>query len=241
MRLTWRRSVRAEDRFEAWLAQQRQKQVLESRVTAPGPCPDARFLRDLARKANRISLSDPKVDHAASCPKCMNKLLALREELHSHRQTLVLAFAAASCLVVAAGLISVVRHRVRKPVFVANTMIVSESVNLWDAATLRGQRPSPLQSVLLPASLVRVKIVLPRFSPPGQYEVAVTRDQAGNDVQAHDTVTATSSGGREVVSVDLDLRKAAAGPYFLSTTHEQDQASYYYPLQIKKAASNDAD
>ncbi|MGC2401989.1 MAG: hypothetical protein WA510_19485 [Acidobacteriaceae bacterium] len=111
--------------------------------------------------------------------------------------------------------------------------VVSETVNLWDAGTLRGQRPSPLQSVLLPASLVRVKIVLPRFSPPGQYVVAVTRDQAGNDVQAHDTVTATSNDGREDLSVELDLRKAAAGPYFLSTTHEQDQASYYYPLQIK--------
>ena len=39
MRLTWRRSGRAEDRFETWLAQQRQKQVLESGVTAPGSLP----------------------------------------------------------------------------------------------------------------------------------------------------------------------------------------------------------
>ena len=179
MRLTWRRSVRAEDRFETWLAQQHQKQVLESGVTAPGPCPDEAFLRDLARKASRISLSDPRVDHAASCPKCMNRLLALREEIHSRRQKLVLAFAAASCLVVAVALISMVRDKVRKPPFEANTAVVSETVNLWDAGTLRGQQPSPLQSVSLPATLVRVKIVLPRFSAPGQYEVAVTRDQAG--------------------------------------------------------------
>jgi hypothetical protein len=61
--------------------------------------------------------------------------------------------------------------------------VVSETVNLLDAGTLRGQQPSPLQSVSLPASLVRVKIVLPRFNAPGRYEVAVTRDQAGNDVQ----------------------------------------------------------
>jgi hypothetical protein len=233
MRLTWRRSVRAEDRFETWLAQRYQKEVLELGVTAPGPCPDEAFLRDLARKASRISLSDPRVGHAASCPKCMNRLLAFREENHSRRQKLVLALAAASCLVITAALISMARDNVRRPVFEANTTVVPETVNLWDAGTLRGQRPSPLQSVLLPPSLVRVKIVLPRFSPPGQYEVAVTRDQAGNDVQAHNTVTATSNGNREEVSVDLDLRKAAAGPYFLSTTHEQDQASYYYPLQIK--------
>jgi len=233
MRLTWRRSVRAEDRFETWLAQRYQKEVLESGVTAPGPCPDEAFLRDLARKASRISLSDPRVDHAASCPKCMSRLLAFREEDHSRRQKVVLALAAASCLVIAAALISMARDKVRRPVFEANTTVVPETVNLWDAGTLRGQQTSPLQSVSLPATLVRVKIVLPRFSAPGQYEVAVTRDQAGNDVQAHNTATASSSGNRQELSVDLDLRKAEAGPYFLSTTHEQDQASYYYPLQIK--------
>ena len=124
MRLTWRRSVRAEDRFETWLAQRYQKQVLESGVTAPGPCPDEAFLRDLARKASRISLSDPRVDHAASCPKCMNRLLAFREENHSRRQKLVLALAAASCLVVAAALISMARDKVRRPVFEANTTVV---------------------------------------------------------------------------------------------------------------------
>jgi hypothetical protein len=163
----------------------------------------------------------------------MNRLLAFREEIRSRRQKLVLALAAASCLVVAAALISMARDKVRKPVFEANTTVVPETVNLWDAGTLRGQQTSPLQSVSLPATLVRVKIVLPRFSGPGQYEVAVTRDQAGNDVQAHGTVTATNNGGREELSVDFNLRKAEAGPYFLSTTHDQDQASYYYPLQIK--------
>jgi hypothetical protein len=128
---------------------------------------------------------------------------------------------------------SINRGKVRERSSEANMAVVSETLNLWDAGTLRGQQPSALQSVSLPATLVRVKIVLPRFSPPGQYEVAVTRDQAGSDVQAHDTATASSSGNRQELSVDLDLRKAEAGPYFLSTTHEQDQASYYYPLQIK--------
>jgi hypothetical protein len=163
----------------------------------------------------------------------MNRLIALREESHSRRQKLVLACAAATCFVVAVALISMHRGRVHETSSEANMAVVSENVNLWDAGTLRGQQPSPLQSISLPASLVRVKIVLPRLSEPGRYDVAVTRDQAGNDVQAHDAVTATSKSGRKELSVDLDLRKAAAGLYFLSTTHEQDQASYYYPLQIK--------
>jgi hypothetical protein len=33
--------------------------------------------------------------------------------------------------------------------------------------------------------------------------------------------------------VDLDLRSARAGAYFLSTK-QQDQAAYYYPLLIKE-------
>jgi hypothetical protein len=85
----------------------------------------------------------------------------------------------------------------------------------------------------LPAALVKVTIILPRFSRPGQYMVAVTHDQSVNDPLAHGAAAANGGGDREEVSVDLDLRKSQPGAYFLSTTHEQDQASYYYPLQIK--------
>jgi hypothetical protein len=65
------------------------------------------------------------------------------------------------------------------------------------------------------------------------YLVAVTRDRTGNDLLAHDSATAIATGDRKKVSIDLDLRNSQPGSYFLSTTHEQDQASYYYPLQIK--------
>ena len=232
MRLTWRRAGRAEDRFEKWLAKQHQEALLDSGVTAPGPCPDEAFLRDLAHKSNRISLTDPRVHHAASCNKCLARLKGIREEIHSSRERLVITLAAATCLVAVVAL--TVINRVRQRSSEVSVTTVFETVNLWDAGTLRGQEPGPLQSVSLPAGLVRVKIVLPRFSESGRYEVAVTRDQAGNAVQAHGIATAaTDNEGREELSVDLDLRNAEKGPYFLSTTHEQDQASYYYPLEIK--------
>ena len=32
----------------------------------------------LARRSKSIALSDPRVDHAGTCPNCMNRLLALR-------------------------------------------------------------------------------------------------------------------------------------------------------------------
>lgn len=232
MRLSWRRSSRAEDRFEAWVTESHQKWVLAGGTTPVGPCPDEAFLRDLARKSRRIKLSDPRVDHAATCPTCLNQLLGFRQEIHSCRRTFTVAGLVTACLVIAA-IIAVARYEVQRQSPAANMAIVSQTVNLWDVGTFRGEQPGQMQSVSLPAARVKLKIVLPRFSPPGQYLVAVTRNQSGNGVMAEGSAPALASGDKEAVSVDLDLREAKSGQYFLSTTHEQDQASYYYPLQIK--------
>lgn len=232
MRLSWRRSSRAEDRFEAWVTESHQKWVLAGGTTPVGPCPGEAFLRDLARKSRRIKLSDPRVDHAATCPTCLNQLLGFRQEIRSSRRKSAVAGLVTACLVIAA-IIAVARYEVQRQSPASNMAIVSETVNLWDVGTFRGVQPDQLQSVSLPAARVRLKIILPRFSPPGQYLVAVTRDQTGNGVMAEGSAAALASGDKEVVAVDLDLRNAKSGRYFLSTTHEQDQASYYYPLQIR--------
>jgi hypothetical protein len=135
--------------------------------------------------------------------------------------------------VIGAVVITVASYEMHRQLPSANLAVVSEAVNLWDAGTIRGNQPGSLKSVFLPAAVVRVTIILPRFSPPGQYSVAVTQDQNGNGVVAQRSAPATISGDHESVSVELDLRAAKAGAYFLATTHDQDQASYYYPLQIK--------
>ena len=106
-------------------------------------------------------------------------------------------------------------------------------MNLLNAGTFRGDQPRPLQSVTLPAAFVKVTVILPRYSDPGRYMVAVMRDQTGKELIAQGSAVATKNGEKEVVTVDLDLRNAHSGAYFLSTTHEQEKASYYYPLQIK--------
>jgi len=231
MRLSWSRPSRAEDRFESWLAQRHEERVLAGETTPTGPCPDDAFLRDLARRAMRIELSDPRIDHAANCPTCLSRLKVFRQENRSRKLALVTAVAV--CSVIAAVVIMVARHGMHPELPSANLAAVSETINLWDAGTIRGTQPGSLQSVSLPAALVRLTVILPRFSPPGQYALAVTQDQNGNGVVAQRTAPATANGDHESVSVELDLRSAKAGAYFLATTHEQDQASYYYPLQIK--------
>ena len=233
MRLSWSWPSRAEDRFESWLAQSHEERVLAGETTPVGPCPDEAFLRDLARRAKRIALSDLRVAHAANCPKCMSRLLVFRQENRSRRRKRTLVTAVVLCSVIGVVVITVARYEMHRQLPSANVAVVSEAVNLWDAGTIRGNQPGSLQSVFLPAAMVRVTIILPRFSPPGQYAVAVTQDQNGNGVVAQRSALATTNGDHESVSVELDLRAAKAGAYFLATTHDKDQASYYYPLQIR--------
>jgi len=232
MRLSWRRSSRAEDRFESWITEQHQRRVLAGETTPSGPCPDEGFLQDIARKSKSIALSDPRIDHTANCRKCMSRLLELRERNRTRRQRLAFTAAITACALIAVSVV-VARYALEKRPSSANEMVVAQTVNLWDAGTVRGEQPGQLESVSLPAASVRLTIILPRHSEPGLYLVAITRDQNGNGVVAEGTSTTVANGEQQEITTSLDLRKAAAGPYFLSTTHEQDQAAYYYPLQIR--------
>lgn len=162
----------------------------------------------------------------------MNRLLVLRRKHRARGQKLVFATAVAACVIIAA-IVTISRYEIRNRSVATNTASIAETVNLWEADAFRGQQPGQLQSVSLPAALVRVTITLPRFSSPGRYEVAVTHDPSGNEVVAEAVATATSKGNQEMIVADLDLRGAKAGRYYLSTTHEPDQAAYYYPLQIR--------
>lgn len=232
MRLSWRRSSRAEDHFESWITQQHQRRVLAGETTPSGPCPDEGFLRDLARKSKSIVLSDPRIDHTANCRQCMSRLLELRERNRSRQRRVAFTTAITASVLIAVSVV-VAWHVLGRKASSANTAVVAQTVDLWDAATVRGEQPGQLESVLLPAALVRVTIVLPRHSASGLYLVAITHDQNGNGVVAEGITTTVANGNQQRIMTTLDLRKAKAGPYFLSTTHEQDQASYYYPLQIK--------
>src|ERR1035438_1177994 len=147
MRLSWTWPSRAEDRFESWLAQHHEERVLAGESTPVGPCPDDAFLKDLARRAKRIGLSDPRVAHAANCPTCMSRLLVFRQENRSRRRKRTLVTAVVLCSLIGAVVITVARYGMHRQLPSANLAVVSEAVNLWDAGTIRGNQPGPLQSV----------------------------------------------------------------------------------------------
>lgn len=227
------RSSRGEDKLEAWIRRLHEQRVASGQTEPVGPCPNEEFLRGLAKRSRAISLSDARIDHAATCPTCMSRITALRSESREQKRKLAYAFVALTCVVLVATLFGWFHLKQNRQQTLALSQPVSETVDLWNAGTDRGEQPRQLQSVELPAAVVRLTVILPRFSPSGQYLIAVTRKEDGTGVVAEGLAATVTAAQQKKISVALDLRKVAAGAYFLSTTHEQDQAAYYYPLQIR--------
>jgi hypothetical protein len=89
-----------------------------------------------------------------------------------------------------------------------------------------------LQEVSLPARVVHLSIVLPRFSDPGRYLIRVSKDKAGSEVVAQAVGDAATSDRKTTAVVTLDLRTAQTGEYYLATVRGADNGTYYYPLKI---------
>jgi len=113
---------------------------------------------------------------------------------------------------------------------------VDATVDLFDNGTSRGAgaEAMPLERVSLPAAIVHLSVILPRFSEAGSYTVNVASDKRGTHLVATGTGDAIEqSQGKVSVHVALDLRAAKPGDYFLATVRGTDNGTYYYPLKIK--------
>lgn len=232
MQLNLSRASRAEDRIEKWVTRHHQERVLAGETIPTGPCPDELFLNNLALKSKRIVLSDPRVDHAATCSSCMKRLLEIRQVVHSRRRRVIATVSVVSCLTFVVLFIAALRYRAWEHLL-PSSAVVARTVDLWNVGTYRGAQAGTLGLVSLPAAKVRATVILPAFSSPGQYLVTIARNQNGGGVVAEGQSLTEVTGNQERVRVELDLRGVKTGSYFLLTTHEQDQASYYYPLEIK--------
>src|ERR1700678_1361861 len=65
-------------------------------------CPDAEFLKRLARHQVPILEIDPWIDHLGSCGECFGKFNRLKEASRNRRRRVIL-YAATACIVLAVG------------------------------------------------------------------------------------------------------------------------------------------
>lgn len=206
-------------------------------------CPDEKTLKDIAE--NRLPPDHPARLHLASCSPCFAEFRSFKAEVDAARSSRlrILACGLAACLVIALGVYgSRVLLKKQAPQSAENgaqkqagqLAAVDRTIDLYNHGTTRGgSEPSPLEAVSLPSALVRLRLILPRFSDPGSYVVAVSKDRAGTAIAARGSGKTFADGPRLFLDVPLDLRGASAGSYFLATMRESDNGIYHYPLTVQ--------
>jgi hypothetical protein len=199
-----------------------------------GGCPDHATLKGIAE--NTLPPNDPARLHLASCSPCFSEFRKLRAHYEKQkvasrhrRQRLYAIFAVAAGLLIAAALRFSGKPSLRSSS--REEFALSErTVNLWDKGAFRGEEQGDV-NITLPQSRMQLHVILPRLSEPGRYTIGLAHEKSGkNLVEA--VAGAVASGPQEKVTVTLDLHSIQPGIYFLTTTREDEEASYYYPVVI---------
>jgi hypothetical protein len=196
-------------------------------------CPGPAILIAIAE--DKLTPSDPARLHLASCSPCFAEFRELRESYDKQKtsrrqqQRLVAALALAVGLLIAAALRF--NGNTSHPFLSTQRIILAErTVNPWDKGALRGQEQNDT-NILLPQSPIQLHVTLPRLSKPGRYTIGIAHDKFGRNVVEAPGV-AKATGSEENVTVILDLRSIKPGVYFLTTTRDDEQASYYFPVVV---------
>ena len=245
-----RQSFLQDDDDDTLLFENLQEHVLEK---YPNPerigCIDHSTLKTWVHSPQKLDLSDPKYLHVLKCAECTRELIELRR-LRNEQSTranigvpsqlgtaanwrwMVAASVLLCCLAVA-GVIYWRTHSVATPAQVAESTPVAVTIDLSQSGTTRGSDTSAVPVGVLPRRVVSAHVILPSFSPGGNYVVFVTTDRAGTAEKATGRAVANVQGFHTDLTVALDLRSLPPGTYFLATTHEGDPASYFYPLTVR--------
>lgn len=245
-----RQSFFEDDDNDTLLFEKLQEHVLEK---YPNPdrigCIDHIILKAWVNTPEKLDLTDPKYLHVLKCAECTRELIELRRLRNEQsarakvgvpsplspaanwRRT---AFAAIPlCFLVVAGVIYWRTHSVAAPAQIAVATPVAVTIDLSQAGTTRGSDASTVPVGTLPRRVVNAHVVLPNFSPGGNYLVSITTDRGGASEKATGRAVAKVQGFHADLTVVLDLRNQSPGTYFFATTHEGDPASYFYPLTVR--------
>ena len=238
-----------DDPNDAFLFEKLQEHVLED---YPNPnrigCFDHATLETWVFHPEKLDLSDPKYLHVLKCAECTRELMELRklrneavrvgtgENIPVRHHGAKWAWAIAAILLCSLAIAGLTYWRSQSQT--ASTEGITATpfatrIDLSQAGTTRGGETSTVSPVVLPRRVIAAHILLPYFSPGGNYVISVTTDRNGGPPRAEGRAVASAQGVNAELEVTLDLRSLPGGTYYLATTHEKDQASYYYPLTLK--------
>jgi hypothetical protein len=207
-------------------------------------CPDAEFLKRVARRQVPISEIDPWIDHLGSCSECFGEFNRLKAASGARRRRVIL-YAATACIVLAS--VGFLWRSLGKwpgmPTPVAGVAATNPAViisdrggrqdvasrapgkepfevmfNLTQSATRGEKSTDDSQMIRVPARLLACRMTLPFGSSDGLYYVRVQRTLK-SEVLKTAQGNATINNGDVRLDVELDLLKMATGRYLLSYRH----------------------
>ena len=238
-----------DDQDDTLLFEKLQEHILEK---YPNPdridCIDHATLKTWVYAPQNLDLSDPRYLHVLKCTECTRELIELRRL--RNRQTLPATAGVPSrprsaanwrwaviasvllCCLAAAGLFYWRKQSVTTQSQDAQALPVAETIDLSRAGTTRGSDTSSALAVDLPRRIINAHVILPYYSPGGNYVVSITTDRGDASGKAAGRAVANVRGIHPDLTVTLDMRRLPPGTYFLATTHEGDPASYFYPLSV---------
>jgi len=237
------RKIKEHTNPEQWFVEQLRAYTQRQPRSARTPdCPDDSFLWVYAARPGSFSLSDPRVRHVTSCGHCLPALLDFRSTVTVRRpasaRIAAIAILCAACLIV--GFV-VAKYWNRQNLLASNppagqqaSAIVDRTLDLTNYGTFRGAEEQPPKPPLnLPAALLNVNLILPRFSESGPYTIIVVAGREGTNRIAYATGNATLVGDQTKLTVTLDLRRTKPGNYVLLTELSGQDDWYSYPLRIQ--------
>lgn len=240
-------STLRDDANDTLVFQELEKNALNS---FPNPqrigCPDDETLKRFVETPNEVTVDELSGWHIYECRECtlqLQELRQLREELlrrtepRSYRGMRLgwkPVFAVASlCVFVIIGSLSWRSHTKSVTQSVFDATVVPVRIDLSLEGTPRGHESEGTPSASsLPRRLVNLDIILPYFSQPGEYRVAVTKGRDSDSIQVEQPAAAEAQSSRTELRVTIDLRQVARGTYYLSTIRSADGTVNFYPLNI---------
>ena len=237
------RKIKGNINPEQWFVEQlRTYTQRQPRSESTPECPDESFLREYAAKPGSFSLSDSRVQHVTSCGHCLPALLDFRSAAAVRRpgppRLAAIAALCAACIII--GFV-VAKYWNRQNPIAPNpptnqqaSAAIDRTLDLTNYGTFRGAEEQPPKSPLkLPAALLHVNLILPRFSETGLYTIIVVAGREGTNRIAYATGTASIASNLTKLTVTLDLRRAKPGSYVLLTELSGQDDWYSYPLRIE--------
>lgn len=203
-------------------------------------CPGLRVLDEVA--AAPAPFKHPAYEHVKHCSPCLREMLDMRAAkllARSKRRHRLYRIAIAAVLILAAGIGFMawrsLGNRHERSTEIASISHLKRTADLFEnPGPPRGSgEPRPQGApIYLPPAALELRVILPRFSRPGTYRIAICREHRADTALVKAVGHTETDGRRQIVAVMLDLSELKPGSYWLATRNDENNASDYAPVKL---------